>query len=109
MNTITINGHTYHVSGNNISVINNDVIVNGVKINTGEKLKDIVTIKFDGCLATLHSDVSVDVLGDVRGNVTAGGSVKCEKVGGDVSAGGSVRCSQIDGRVVAGGSVHMNH
>ena len=104
MNRITINGVTLEVSGNNILVRNGKVKVNGVELNIGT-LSDNVSIKFEGDLASLEADGSVDVSGFVKGNVDAGGSVNCGNVGGNVDAGGSVNCREVGGSVDAGGSI----
>lgn len=103
MNTITINGRSFSVKGNNISVINNKVIVDGVTLEDG--LSGIIEVKFEGGLASLNTDSSATIHGNVHGNVYAGGSVECEDVGKNVNAGGSVNCGNVIGDVNAGGSV----
>ena len=106
MNTININGKSIQVSGNNISVINDKVYVNGKLVTEG--LSGNVNISFEGELANLKADGSVEVNGEVLGNVDAGGSVKCENVQGYVDAGGSVNCKNVGGNIDAGGSIKMN-
>lgn len=64
-------------------------------------------IEFQGDLATLDCGGSVNVKGNVLGNVDSGGSVECGDVGGDVDAGGSVKCGKVNGDVDAGGSIKM--
>lgn len=103
MNQITINGRTISVSGSNIVVTNNTVIVDGKVVSEG--LSGIVRIEWAGPLASLDCGASVNVAGDVQGTVDAGGSVTCRSVGGDVDAGGSVNCGAVAGKVRAGGSV----
>ncbi len=103
MNKITINGKTYNVPGGNISVQNNIVYVDGKKIEEG--LSGIVEVKFTGDLASLRTDGSATVKGEVKGDVDAGGSVDCGNVGGSVDAGGSVSCRDVKGDIDAGGSV----
>lgn len=100
--TININGKTYH--GKNISVINNNVFIDG-KPADDNPFQGIVEIKVEGDLAQLDSDVAVVVNGDVHGNVDAGNSATCRNVGGNVHAGNSVICGAVNGSVRAGNSV----
>lgn len=104
-NQIVINGKAISVQGNNISVINNRVYVDGKLIE--EELSGTVEISFIGDLASLKTDSSATVNGSVQGDVDAGGSVSCGDVVGSVDAGGSVSCGTVGGDVDAGGSVSM--
>jgi hypothetical protein len=104
MSTITINGQTFSVSGNNVVVKNGSVYVDGAKVEAGN-LSGIVEIKWEGELANLNSAYSVSC-GDVKGNIDAGGSVTCKTVEGDVDCGGSVRCENVGGSIDCGGSVN---
>jgi hypothetical protein len=98
---VIINGKEY--SGNNVTVINGVVTVDGSPVlDTGNKN---VEVKIEGSVGELRADGSVTVSGTVTGNVDAGGSVNCDDVGGNVSAGGSVNCDDVGGSVNAGGSV----
>lgn len=54
---IQVNGTTYNVQGNNISVRNGSIYVDN-NLVVGE-LNGVVEIKFDGNLANLSSDSSV--------------------------------------------------
>ena len=108
MGTISIGGRTY--TGNNISIINNRIYIDGVLQTdggTGEatKLQGVVEVRvLEGIIHELKCDASV-TCGPVTGNVTADGSVSCDDVGGSVKAGGSVSCDDVTGSVTAGGSV----
>lgn len=117
MSNITINGKTY--SGNNIQVINDQVFIDGKCAGDDFKNKDVKVI-IEGDVASVESDRSVDVKGNVQGDIAAKGSVACDAVGGsvkskgsvscdsvgkDVKAGGSVSCGRVGGTVKAGGSV----
>ena len=117
-NTIIINGQRIETSGGSISITGGSIYVGGQKVK-GE-LSGIVEIKFEGDLASLQSDASVTVHGNVQGevkatgsvncgtvwkNVDAGGSVQCGNVKGDLDAGGSVKCGNVQGNIDAGGSV----
>lgn len=104
MAKISIGGRTF--TGNNVSILNGVVIVDGVQQDgtlTGQ-----VELKIEGTLDSLTTDASVNMKGQINGNVEAGGSVRCDDVGGNVNAGGSVRCDDVGGSVNAGGSVHHN-
>lgn len=101
MPKVTINGKTY--TGNNVSITNGAVIIDGVKQE--DSVPAMVEIKIrDGILQELKTDASV-VCGDVFGNVNAGGSVSCADVRGSVMAGGSISCGDVGGSVQAGGSI----
>lgn len=123
-NNISINGVNYEVEGNNITMKNNKLYVDGVLVNTIEKLQGDVKIIFEGDLANLKTDGAATVNGNVKGYVDsggsanisgsvgsyvdAGGSVNCGSVNGKVDAGGSVTCGSVAGKVDAGGSIRMN-
>lgn len=106
MNTIIINGQRIQTSGNNISVIGDSVFVDGQKVQ-GE-LSGIVEVQFVGDVASVQSDSSVTVKGNVQGSVRANGSVTCGNVGTSVDAGGSINCDDVKGNVSAGGSVNCD-
>lgn len=99
---ITINGRTY--SGDNVSIINGVVMIDGV-VQDGDKLAGVVKIVVEGVLGSLRTDASV-VCEDVHGDVSAGGSANVNgDIGGNVAAGGSINCGNIRGAVSAGGSI----
>lgn len=105
MSKITINGKTIDVTGNNITIRDGSVTVDGVTVASG--LSGEVHVKFDGDLASLDADGSV-TCGAVRGSVKAGGSVSCGDVGQSVSAGGSVRAARVGGSMSAGGTIKVS-
>ena len=82
MNTIVINGKKFQTNGNNVSIINNSVYVDGDLI-AGE-LNGVVKIKWEGDLANLTAH-NVEVEGNVMGNLNAH-NVECGDVGGNVTA-----------------------
>ena len=101
MATINVNGKIY--KGNNVSIIGNNVVIDGKVQDKG--LSGVVEVKIlEGVLENLSSDASVSC-NNVHGNVSAGGSVSCDDIGGNVNAGGSVSCDDIGGNVNAGGSI----
>ena len=104
--TVSINGKTIRVSGSNITVINDKIIVDGKVLDESMDYKNITVIvegdcnKLDaaGAVTVQGNCGSVDcsgsctIHGNVTGNVDASGSVTCGDVGGDIDASGSVRC-----------------
>lgn len=110
MANITINGNSISVSGvhtkGDIVIRNGSVIIDGVTV--ASNLSGIVKIKWDGPLASLRTDSSVEC-GDVANNVDAGGSVSCGRVDGSIDAGGSVTVAgTVSGDIDAGGSVTVS-
>jgi hypothetical protein len=84
---ITVNGKTTVVQGNNVTIKNGVVQVDGVTVQTG--LQGDVKILWEGPLASVESDCSIEC-GEVHGDVEGGNSVKCGNVQGNVWAGNSV-------------------
>lgn len=100
MATVIINGKSY--SGNNITVINNKVIVDGKDATPEGKEINIVVegnisdLNVDACnrvtvtgsvkkITTMSGDV--EITGDVDGDInTMSGNVDCNMVGGSVSS-----------------------
>jgi hypothetical protein len=106
-NVIVINGQRIEVEGDaSIRVKNNEIFVDGTRV--ASDLLGTVNIKWEGPLATLTADGSVEC-DDVDGDVSAGGSVQCGNVEGDVSAGGSVQCGDVEGDISSGGSVTVRN
>ena len=110
MSQITINGVTISNKGNNISIINGRIMVDGINV-TPENQKEI-KIEVIGDLNSLSCDMcqelvvrgdvrdltsisgDVEVKGEVRGNVeTTSGDVTCGNIGGHVeTTSGDVDC-----------------
>ena len=106
MNRITVNEQTFTVSGSSVQVINGTIIVDNNTLISG--LEGNVHITWDGDLASLKSDASVNCI-NVEGNVEAGGSVNCKNIEGSVNCGGSLCASGHIGKSIsAGGSVRIN-
>jgi cytoskeletal protein CcmA (bactofilin family) len=106
--TVSVNGKTIRVSGNNIAIVNDQVLVNGKVLDEFADFKN-VTIIVEGNCHTLRAHGNVEVKGNcgsvdcsgschidgnVEGNVDANGSVTCGDVAGDIDAHGSVRCTR---------------
>lgn len=112
--SITVNGRTYR--GNNVSIVNGKITVDGKEVDTPSEKKIHITI--DGDIGSLNLDCGeIEVSGDVGnlvshcGNVTLGGDVKgaatlnmgdleCENIFADVQVDmGNVKASTIHGSV----------
>lgn len=97
MSTININGRKFE--GNNITIKNNKVYVDGKDMTPEEKQisivveGDVLDINADNCeVITIH--------GEVRSIKTMSGDVKCGNVNGSVSTmSGDVTCGNIAGGV----------
>lgn len=123
MNIVRVNGKRIDIpNGYSVSIINGDVFVDGRRYTENENLKQVNIVIEGGCDSLqVDSCDQVEVKGDVRGvlkaggnvivhgnahnKVDAGGSIHCGDVGGDVDAGGSVTCGNVSGSIDAGGSV----
>lgn len=103
--TITINGQTVSCYGNNITISNGNVIVDGKVIHSdiGNNTQIVIngdvnkidctgSVEVHGNSGSIDCGGSCTVDGDVNGNIDAGGSIECGNVSGDIDAGGSVRC-----------------
>lgn len=101
--TVSVNGKTYTVTGKNIVMINDKVYVDGKEITSAES--QTINIIVEGNANQVQCNGSVEVRGDVNGNIDCGGSVVCGNITGDIDCGGSVTCSEVKGDIDAGGSV----
>lgn len=105
---VTINGKTIRVSGNNIAVVNDKIIVDGKVLDASMEFKNITVIvegdckKLEACgnveikgnCGSVDCSGSCHVEGNVEGNIDASGSVTCGDVAGNIDASGSVRCTR---------------
>ena len=102
-NNVVINDKKISCSGKNIVIRNNEVIVDGVTIESN--LTGNIKVVVNGDVSHLDCAGSVEVRGN-SGNVDCGGSCTVGgNVNGDVDAGGSVTCGNVSGDIDAGGSV----
>ena len=104
MGTIRINGNNF--SGDSICITNGNVVVNGKTVMSEIKVSTL-HIKVEGDIKSLKCDGSVEVNGNVLGNVDCGGSFTGNDVGGDVDCGGSFTGGNVSGDIDAGGSVRI--
>lgn len=93
-NKITINGKSYEVSGNNITVKNDSIYVDGQLVESG--LSGNVKVEFTGDLANLDCTTAT-INGNVHGYVD-GTTITCGDVGGDVD-GTTIKCGNVSGDV----------
>ena len=106
--TVSVNGKTIRVRGNNISIIDDKIIVDGKPLEETFDTPQI-TVIVEGDCRSLNACGNVEVKGNahnidcrgschvegnVTGNVNASGSVTCGDVGGNIDASGSVRCTR---------------
>jgi len=91
MGTIVIGDKEY--KGDTISIMNKKLYVDGHVVEEG-----IATIIVKGDVDEVKSDGSIAVVGNVKGDVKAGESVRCGNVEGDVKA-NSVDCGNVNGSV----------
>jgi hypothetical protein len=98
---IKINGKSYQ--GNNVSIINNKVYIDGVLQNDSvDSNSKQIYITIEGNIEKLEVDNcdEIKVNGDVNVLDTKNGNVVCKNVHGDVtSKNGNIVCTQINGNV----------
>lgn len=101
---VQINGKTY--VGNNISISNGQVYING-KLEDEHEEKMVVTIIGSG-VERIESDEAITIKGNVTGDVTSKVNVNCDNVIGDVKAGVNVNCDDIKGNAEAGITINCD-
>lgn len=114
MSQVIINGRSY--IGNQITVINGKVIVNGEDYTPDSKEiniqidGNIEQLKVDTCLkCTVNGNANyvqsgsgdIDISGEIIGNVQTGsGDIECGNVGGNIQTGsGDIKCNNVSGNV----------
>lgn len=130
---IVINGKSYNVTGNNITISNGKVIVDGIEIadeSNSKKIEVIINgdvgsvecagnVHVNGNSLDIKAGYNVEVGGDcldidcggnvkIQGkvrDVNCGGNVTCGDVSGSISCGGNVNCGKVEGDIDAGCSV----
>jgi hypothetical protein len=106
---VTINGQTYEApAGASLSVINGVIYVDGKKVEDIDNIPQPIKIEVDGPIGNVEVHGSLDLEGNVEGDVYATGNVSCSEVQGDVEAGGNVSVGGNAGlNVDAGGNVSV--
>jgi hypothetical protein len=95
MSRIVINGITYE--GNDVTVVNDKVIIDGHSVNYGTSTEPIkVIVHGDVANLTCHN---AEITGDVYNDVDAH-NVTCDTIGGNVNS-HNVICEYIKGNVDA--------
>lgn len=110
--SITRNGKTITVQGNNVSISNNKIIIDGKEYKDGFKEEP-------GCIYNITVEGNVDTV-ECNGDATIKGSVNCDMIvngdielrgdhsGGNISAGGDIEIyGNNTGNVSAGGDVEI--
>lgn len=96
--TIIINGVKY--SGNNINMLNNKVVIDGINVTPDAKN---ITISVEGNISTLSVDMcnKINITGNIGSLSTVSGDVEITgEVGGNVgTVSGDVKCGNISGSV----------
>jgi hypothetical protein len=95
--TCTINGKTY--KGKNITITNNQVIVDG-KVQDGSDITGDIKVEVHGdvgSISTTSGDVTARNVGEIN---TSSGDVECGDVSGSImTSSGDVECGAIGGNV----------
>lgn len=117
---ITIGPRSFQ--GRDLSIINDRIYVDGVDVTDSPdgKITGIVEIKVTGDVNVVRCDRSLTITGNVQGDATSGGSLRCGNItgnatsdgslqggdiGGNATSDGSMNCGKVGGSVKAGGSV----
>lgn len=100
-----IDGNGVFVDGQRVDVDGfaeaKTVVING---DVGS-LTTTQTVNVNGNVTgDVKADGSITIVEKVEGNVTCGGSCNCGEVGRDVNCGGSCHCGDVHGDVSCGGS-----
>lgn len=99
---VVINGRMYE--GNNISISNGEVRVDGSKVDDIDD--DIKCLKIEGDIkGNLTTDLAVNC-NNVEGDISSHGSINCDDVYGSLYAGGSINCDNVSGDIKAEGSIN---
>jgi hypothetical protein len=107
---VTINGKTHILDGNNISINNNNITVDGKLIVLPDEKN--INIKIEGNVGPVDVEHCTQLMinGDVIGNLAcASGDIKCGDITGDCSSiSGNIKTRQINGnaKTVSG---NINH
>lgn len=100
MSRIIINGSTYY--GNNVTIKNNKVIVDGVNVTPDSKE---INITVNGDVNTLEVDScnKISIVGNVNKLSGGTGDIECHDVTNGLTSGtGDIKCNNINGDVRTG-------
>ena len=97
MSTIKINGKVY--SGNNITIQNGKVIIDGKTTESNEKIINIIV---EGNIETLKVDFCETIkANDVKTLITTSGDVTCNNVNSVETTSGDIECNDVNGNVTS--------
>ena len=96
LNRLFVNGKLHQVKGNNVTIVNGSMFVDGDLVESG--LSGTVIVKWEGDIANV-SGTNIVVNGNVNGHVD-GTNITCNNIGGNVDA-TNVKCNEIKGDVDA--------
>lgn len=98
--TVTINGRSF--SGRNVSIVNNQVIVDGVAQKMD--LPPVINVVVNGDCSDIDNHAGdITIKGSAASVKTGSGNIQCGNVNGNVKAGsGNIRCSNISGSATTG-------
>lgn len=103
---IQVNGKNY-TGGGSISVVGNIVYIDGkIADSFDDTKKTEITVLCN--VDKITSDESINIAGNVTGDVSAKGNVNCDDIKGSVTAEGNVNCDDIGGDVIASGNVNCD-
>lgn len=100
MSTITINGATFY--GNNVTVKNNRVFIDGADITPNSRQ---ININVTGNVESLDVDACdrIEIAGNVGKLISGSGNISCSDVSNGITVGsGDVTCNTITGDVRTG-------
>lgn len=84
------------------------VLCRGKSVVDSREADSPIRIKLDSKIDSIEVWGSAHIIGDVYGNLNAGGGVNCDKVDGNISAGAGVNCDEVSGDVNAGAGVNCD-
>lgn len=105
-NRIIVNGVSFDVDGNHVSIHSGTVYVDGVSVCSVQDRE--VHVHWHGELASLQANGPV-ICGNVHGDVNANGKVICQDVSGEISSNGRVQASRAYNNINANGSVRISY
>ena len=99
------NGKRITVNGNDISIINDKIYVDGKEYVPNEKLIGDIKIVINGNVENVESYANLEIHGNVN-NVKSNSNFTCNDVKGDVKSNGTLTCRDILGTVKSNGIIN---
>ncbi len=84
------------------------VLCRGKEVVDSKEADTTMRVKLEGECERLEILGNANIFGEIKGDVSAGGSVNCDTVRGNVIAGTSVNCDEVSGNVNAGAGVNCD-